>query len=127
MSRLTPWQIVLALLALYSSTGIAAESSSPITTAVTAAGSVAQPLSLSVADLKRYPAHEIDYAPGRGGEQQSSGEPGADTRDASCATSWPPPSRSKISRANCVKAMLWRPPAMDMRSCFRGRGCLFRL
>lgn len=75
MSRLTRWQIVLARLALCSSTGMAAESSSPITTAVTVAGSVAQPLSLSVADLKRYPAHEIDYAPGRGGEQKSSGEP----------------------------------------------------
>jgi hypothetical protein len=52
MSRLlTRWQIVLALLALCSSAGIAAQAASPITTTITVAGNVAQSLSLTVADL----------------------------------------------------------------------------
>jgi DMSO/TMAO reductase YedYZ molybdopterin-dependent catalytic subunit len=74
MSRLDRWQIVLALVALCSSAGIAAQATSPATTTVTVAGNVGQSLSLTVADLKRYPAHQIDYAPARA-EHKSGGEP----------------------------------------------------
>ena len=76
MSRLvTRWQIVMALLASCSSGGIAAQAASPITTTITVAGNVAQSLSLTVADLKRYPVHEIEYLPGRGTEHKSGSEP----------------------------------------------------
>ena len=67
--------MALALLALCSGAGIAADASSPITTVLTVDGSVAQSLSLTVADLKRYPTRQIDYAPGRGTEGKASNEP----------------------------------------------------
>ena len=75
MPRLTRWQIVLALLALCCCAGLAAQATSPTTTTITVAGNVAQSLSLTVADLKRYPAHEVDYVPGRGTEHKSGSEP----------------------------------------------------
>jgi DMSO/TMAO reductase YedYZ molybdopterin-dependent catalytic subunit len=75
MWNLTRWQIALALLAQCSGAGIAADASSPITTVLTVDGNVAQSLSLTVADLKRYPARQIDYAPARGTEGKAGNEP----------------------------------------------------
>jgi DMSO/TMAO reductase YedYZ molybdopterin-dependent catalytic subunit len=75
MPRLTRGRIVLALLALCCCAGLAAQATSPTTTTITVAGNVAQSLSLTVADLKRYPAHEVDYVPGRGTEHKSGSEP----------------------------------------------------
>lgn len=63
MSRQFRWQIVVALLGLCSSAGIAAQAASPVTTTITVAGNVAQSLSLTVDDLKRYSARQIDYIP----------------------------------------------------------------
>jgi DMSO/TMAO reductase YedYZ molybdopterin-dependent catalytic subunit len=66
---------MIALLALCCSAGIAAPATSQVTTAVTVAGNVAQPLSLTVADLKHYPARDFEYAPPPGADHKSSGEP----------------------------------------------------
>jgi len=74
MPRLTRWQLMLALLALCSSAGIAAQPAAPTVTAVTVGGNVSQSLSLTVADLKRYTAHQIDYVPPQT-EHKSGGEP----------------------------------------------------
>ena len=74
MPRSTRPQILIALLALCCGAEIAAQAPAPVTTAVTVAGNVAQSLSLTVADLRRFPAHGIDYAPPPN-PHQSSGEP----------------------------------------------------
>src|SRR5271156_1032021 len=74
MPRLTRWQLMLALLALCSSAGIAAQPAAPMVTAVTVGGNVSQSLSLTVADLKRYPVHQIDYVPPQT-EHKSGSEP----------------------------------------------------
>jgi len=63
MARLTHWHVLLALLALCSSAETVAQAAAPITTTVTVGGNVSQPLSLTLADLKGYPAHQIDYVP----------------------------------------------------------------
>lgn len=74
MSRPNCWHLVLALLVLCSSTEIAAQAAGSITTTLTVGGNVSQSLSLSVADLKRYPAHQIDYVPPQT-EHKSNSEP----------------------------------------------------
>lgn len=66
---------IVALLALCFSAVVAAQATSQVTTSVTVAGNVAQPLTLTVADLKRLPAHAIEYAPPPGAEHKSAGEP----------------------------------------------------
>lgn len=73
--QLARWQIVLVLVGLSWSGATAAEAAPPVTTTITVAGNVAQSLSLSVVDLKRFPAHEFDYMPGRGAGHRSDGEP----------------------------------------------------
>jgi hypothetical protein len=61
VSRFSGWQVAITLVGLCLSLGIAAQSAPQATTSVTIAGNVAQSLSLTVADLKRYPAHKVDY------------------------------------------------------------------
>jgi DMSO/TMAO reductase YedYZ molybdopterin-dependent catalytic subunit len=75
MPRATPNCCIIALLALFFSTAIAAQATSQVTTTVTVAGNVAQSLTLTVADLKRLPARAIEYVPPPGAEHKSSGEP----------------------------------------------------
>ncbi|HTS22432.1 MAG TPA: molybdopterin-dependent oxidoreductase [Casimicrobiaceae bacterium] len=58
--------LVAAFVTLLWAAGLAAQTSSPVSSTLAVAGNVEQPLSLTVADLKRYPAHQVDYAPGRG-------------------------------------------------------------
>ena len=55
MSRYARVQFVLALLALCWSAGIAAQAAGSVTTTISVVGNVAEILSLTVADLKRYP------------------------------------------------------------------------
>jgi hypothetical protein len=61
MPRFSGWDVATALLALCLSFGIAAQSAPQATTSVTIAGNVAQSLSLTVADLRRYHAYQFDY------------------------------------------------------------------
>jgi DMSO/TMAO reductase YedYZ molybdopterin-dependent catalytic subunit len=75
MSRMTRRQCIGLLLALCSSAEIAAQATSAVTTTLTVGGNVAQPLSLTVADLKRYPARDIEYAPALGADHKPSVEP----------------------------------------------------
>jgi DMSO/TMAO reductase YedYZ molybdopterin-dependent catalytic subunit len=72
MSPLTRWQLAFAQAALCFSLTIAAQTG-PVTTSVTVAGNVAENLSLTVADLKRYPAHQVEYVPGNAGQQKATG------------------------------------------------------
>jgi DMSO/TMAO reductase YedYZ molybdopterin-dependent catalytic subunit len=74
MPRPNVWHLMLALLALCSSAEIAAQAAGSITTTLTVGGNVSQSLSLTVADLKRYPAHQIDYVPPQT-EHNSGSEP----------------------------------------------------
>ena len=64
---------LLWLAALAWAAGLAAQTASPVSSTLTVTGNVDQPLSLTVADLKRYPAHEIDYVPGRGEHKAAPG------------------------------------------------------
>jgi DMSO/TMAO reductase YedYZ molybdopterin-dependent catalytic subunit len=73
MSRLTRWQLAFAQTALCFSLTIAAQTGSQVTTSVTVAGKVAENLALTVADLKRYPAHQVEYVPGSAVEQKAVG------------------------------------------------------
>src|ERR1700692_3239257 len=73
MSRLTHWQLGVAQAALCFSLTIAAQAASQVTTSVSVAGNVAETLSLTVADLKRYPAHQVEYVPGNAVEQKAAG------------------------------------------------------
>ena len=73
MFRLTRWQLGVAQAALYFSLTIAAQTGSQVTTSVTVGGNVAENLSLTVADLKRYPAHQVEYVPGNAVEQKAVG------------------------------------------------------
>jgi DMSO/TMAO reductase YedYZ molybdopterin-dependent catalytic subunit len=66
---------LFALLALCWSAQLAAQATPPPTTAVNIAGNVAQPLSLTVADLKHYPAHAVEYAPPPGADHKANDEP----------------------------------------------------
>jgi len=63
MPRPNLLHLVVALLVLCSSAEIAAQAAGPVSTTVTVGGSVSQSLALTVADLKRFPAHPIDYMP----------------------------------------------------------------
>jgi DMSO/TMAO reductase YedYZ molybdopterin-dependent catalytic subunit len=72
MSPLTRWQLAFAQAALCFSLTIAAQTG-PVTTSVTVAGNVAQTLSLTVADLKRYPAHQVEYVPRNSVEEKGAG------------------------------------------------------
>ena len=74
MLRVASVRFVLALLALCWSAGIAAQAAVPVTT-ISISGNVAEPLTLTVADLKRYPAHEIQYVAGRGADHKTGGGP----------------------------------------------------
>jgi DMSO/TMAO reductase YedYZ molybdopterin-dependent catalytic subunit len=73
MSRLIHWQLAVAPAALCFSLTIAAQAGSQVTTSVSVAGNVAETLSLTVADLKRYPAHQVEYVPGNAVEQKAAG------------------------------------------------------
>jgi len=73
MSRLTRWQLAFAQAAVCFSLTIAAQTGSQVTTSVTVAGNVAETLSLTVADLKHYPAHQVEYVPGSAVEQKAVG------------------------------------------------------
>ena len=75
MPRSIHCPFIIALLALCFSAEIAAQATSPVTMTVTVAGNVAQSLALTVADLKRYPARDIEYAPPPGADHKSGGEP----------------------------------------------------
>jgi DMSO/TMAO reductase YedYZ molybdopterin-dependent catalytic subunit len=72
MSPLTRWQLAFAQATLCFSLTIAAQTG-PVTTSVTVAGNVAQTLSLTVADLKRYPAHQVEYVPRNSVEEKGAG------------------------------------------------------
>ena len=73
MSRFSGWQVTIAMVALCLSSGIAAQGAPQASTSVNVAGNVAQSLSLTVADLKRYPAHQVDYASRISGEEKGAG------------------------------------------------------
>ena len=75
MARAVRWQILLALVVSCSGAQTAAQAPSAVTTTVTVAGNVDQSLSLTVADLIRYPARQIEYMPGRGAEHKAGTEP----------------------------------------------------
>jgi len=74
MALLARWPAVLALAALCWSETIGAQTAAAVTSTITVGGNVGQPMSLSVADLKRYPAREVEYTPGRG-EHKAGAEP----------------------------------------------------
>jgi DMSO/TMAO reductase YedYZ molybdopterin-dependent catalytic subunit len=61
--------VAAALLCLGLATG--ADTRAQPTFTVTVGGNVAQALSLTVSDLKRYPAHQVDYAATRDSHQQN--------------------------------------------------------
>jgi DMSO/TMAO reductase YedYZ molybdopterin-dependent catalytic subunit len=63
MPRISRWQFMLAFLVLCTSVDTGAQADGAVTTTLAVGGNVSQPLSLTVADLRRYPAHEIDYLP----------------------------------------------------------------
>jgi DMSO/TMAO reductase YedYZ molybdopterin-dependent catalytic subunit len=73
MSRLTHWQLAVAQAALCVSLTTAAQTGSQVTTSVTVAGNVAETLSLTVADLKHYPAHQVEYVPANAVDQNPAG------------------------------------------------------
>lgn len=64
------WRTATAL-ALCFSLGTAAQTASDVTTSVTIAGNVARTMSLTVADLKRYPAHQVEYVPRNAAQQKT--------------------------------------------------------
>lgn len=66
---------IIALLALCFSAEIAAQATSPVTTTVSVTGNVAQALALTVADLKGFPARDIEYAPPPGEDHKPGGKP----------------------------------------------------
>src|ERR1700684_2948032 len=70
MARLIRWQVAGGVAALCFSLAITAQTLSQVTTAVSVSGNVERTLSLTVADLKRYPAHQVDYLPGNAAEQK---------------------------------------------------------
>lgn len=74
MAGLRGWRSLVALLALCWGAEIAAQAPAPAPVSVTVGGNVSQALALSVADLRRYPAHQIDYLPAQS-EHKSGGEP----------------------------------------------------
>jgi len=74
MAPLARWPAILALAALCWSEAAGAQTASPVTSTLTVGGNVSLPMSLTVADLKRYPAREVEYNPGRG-EHKSGTEP----------------------------------------------------
>ena len=73
MSRLTHWQIAIALAALCFSFGIAGTNRVAGNDDRHCSGNVAQTLSLMVADLKRYPAHQVEYVPRNSTEEKGAG------------------------------------------------------
>lgn len=73
MSQLAHWQLAVAQTTLCLSLTIGAQSGSQVTTSVSVAGNVAETLSLTVADLKRYPAHQVEYVPSGAVEQKAAG------------------------------------------------------
>jgi len=73
MSLFARWPALLLLATLSWAGGLAAQTASPVSSTISVAGNVERPLSLTVADLKRYPAHEIDYVPGRGEHKAAPG------------------------------------------------------
>jgi hypothetical protein len=62
--------VATASLALCCGLGIGAPAAAQVTATVTIAGNVALTLSLTAADLKRYPAHQVDYVPGNAAEHR---------------------------------------------------------
>ena len=62
-------RIAIAFGLLCLSLGVVAQDAPQATTSLTVAGNVAQSLTLTVADLKRYPAHQVEYA-SRSGEEK---------------------------------------------------------
>jgi DMSO/TMAO reductase YedYZ molybdopterin-dependent catalytic subunit len=75
MPRCAGNRFIVLLFALCASAQSAAQASSAVTTSITVGGNVAQAISLTVADLKRYPAHAIEYAPATGSEHKGGVEP----------------------------------------------------
>jgi DMSO/TMAO reductase YedYZ molybdopterin-dependent catalytic subunit len=73
MSRLGRWAVLLAMATVFWAGELAAQTVSPVSSTLTVAGNVELPMSLTVGDLKRYPAHEIDYVPGRGEHKAAPG------------------------------------------------------
>jgi DMSO/TMAO reductase YedYZ molybdopterin-dependent catalytic subunit len=70
MLRIPRYRIAVASAVLGLSLGVAAQGAPQATTSVTVAGSVAQSLTLTVPDLKRYPAHQVEYASRGPGEEK---------------------------------------------------------
>jgi len=64
MSRSASLRVVAAPILFGLTLGSMAQTGPPVTTTLTVAGNVAQPLTLTVEDLKRYPVHRVEYAPG---------------------------------------------------------------
>ena len=79
---LGPWRRLAAPIALYCGLAVAAGASAQDPKTLTVSGNVAQPLALTVADLKRYPSHRVDYLPGNSAERIAS--TGATRRYAGC-------------------------------------------
>jgi DMSO/TMAO reductase YedYZ molybdopterin-dependent catalytic subunit len=59
-------------MALCCGLAVAAASSAQDSKTLTVSGNVAQTLALTIADLKRYPAHHVDYLPGNSAARKAS-------------------------------------------------------
>lgn len=108
MSRVASVHFVLSFLALCLSAGIAAQAAAPVTTTVSISGNVAEPLTLTVAYLKRYPAHEIQHVAGRGADHKTGDEParqytGCLLRDVLAADK-PTEGKPRELRKSCIVA-----------------------
>lgn len=75
MPRYGCCHFLFALLALCLNAQLAAQAAPPPTTTVNISGNVTQPLSLTVADLQRYPAHAVEYTPPPGADHKTNNEP----------------------------------------------------
>ncbi len=69
MSQRIGHRALVALAALAFAAAVAAQAP-PATTTLSVSGNVAQPLTLTIDDLRRYPAHRVEYSP-RGGMSES--------------------------------------------------------
>ncbi len=66
MSPRDRWCLGAAVATLCFALAIAAQTSPQVTTNLTVSGNVAQPLTLTIDDLRAYPSHQIDYRPRAG-------------------------------------------------------------
>ena len=69
------WRLGAAAATLCFALAIAAQASPQATTNLTVTGNIAQPLTLTIDDLRTYPAHQIDYRPRAGTSGKEPAEP----------------------------------------------------